>query len=96
MGRSIGKGSNKVCLYSRLNPKFLVSGDKDAFYLPGTGRGSFHMGDLSPAFREIKNGQCILLTPAISQIPLIQIINMLKCHHLGWHSLLPFRGNQAV
>lgn len=66
--------SEKVCLCGLLGPKSPASGD-DAFCSPGTGTVAgvgwvvgwyFHLRDLFPAFRGTKDGQRVLLTPAVS------------------------------
>lgn len=58
--------SNRICLYSLLGPKFPVSGDRDAYYPPGTGRIPF-IEDLS-SFRGggAKDVQNVLLAPTLS------------------------------
>lgn len=55
---------NKIYLYSFLGPKFLISGDKDAFSTFLVQRGTFPMEDLFPAFIETK-GQSELLAMAV-------------------------------
>ena len=44
--------------------------------------GNFHMGDLSPDVRGIKEIQCVLLAQVVSQAPLIQ-----NNHYAKWHFL---------
>ena len=54
--------------------------------------GAFHMGDLFPVLRGAKDGQSVLLAPAVSSVTLFRKLCRTKWHALGWHVLFPFRG----
>lgn len=69
--------------YSVLSPRFPISGDKGAFCPAGTGKVPFTWEIYLLLFREIKEGQSVLLTPAVSQVPLIQNNQYAKVVCLG-------------
>lgn len=49
------------------SPEFPVYGDKECLlYPPGTGKVTFHIGDLFPAFKWTNEGQSVLLASAVS------------------------------
>ena len=87
--------SNTVCVYSVLSPRFPISGDKGAFCPPGTGKVPFTWEIYLLLFREIKEGQSVLLTPAVSQVPLIQNNQYAKVAYLGGDILKPFHRQLA-
>lgn len=77
--------SNKFCLYSFLDPKFPVSeGDQNAFHPPDNRERSYlSQGNLYPPLRETKESKSVLLTLAISQVPLIQNYQYAKAGYFG-------------
>ena len=68
--------------YSVLSPRFPISGDKGDFCPAGTGKVPFTWEIYLLLFREIKEGQSVL-TPAVSQVPLIQNNQYAKVVFLG-------------
>lgn len=73
---------NKVCIYKThlgLMPSLVIR-----MFLPSQYKESiFHMGDLSPTFKKKREGQSILLVPAVFQVSLHQN-NPYCIYHSYW------------
>ena len=66
-------------------------GNEDRDLPPGGCReGTFHMGDLFPAFRGTE-GQRVLLELAVSQVTLTQTNQYVTVEYFGWQFLVPYK-----
>lgn len=72
----------KLTTNSLLSLELPVSGDKDNFHSL-YGEGTFHVGDLFPAFTGIKKGQGVFLAPTISQATLTPNNQYAKVVYVG-------------